>query len=58
MKPLPKWMSVLGQIAATYGALEAAGLFNILPPVVRGVVIAVGAGVSAFAHSYTGTGGK
>lgn len=58
MKPLPKWMSALAHVATLYGSLEAAGIFTFLPPAARGVVIAIGGTVTAFAHSYTGTGGK
>lgn len=58
MKPLPKWMGILGNLAAVYGALESAGVFVLIPPHVRAVVIAVGATVSTLSHSLTGSGGK
>ena len=58
MKPLPKIVGVLGSVAAIYGSLEAAGVFNYFSPNVRAIVIAVGAALAALSHSRTGTGGE
>lgn len=57
MKPLPKWVGVIGMLSTVYGSLNAAGVFAMLPAKWAGGVAAVGGVLAWLSHSFTGTGG-
>jgi len=58
MRPLPKWMGVLGALGAIVGALNTADVLAVLPQAVGSVLATVGPIITLLAHSLTGKGGK
>jgi hypothetical protein len=57
MKPLPKFVGIVGVLVAIVGALSAPGIIAILPPKIGAILAAVGPIVTLLSHSLTGTGG-
>lgn len=58
VKPLPKWVGILGYITSVIGALNESGLLGFLPHPWGGVLVGIGGFASLLSHSLTGTGGK
>jgi hypothetical protein len=56
--PLPKWVGVLGYIAAIVGSANESGLLAFIPHPYGALLVAIGGFASVLAHSLTGSGGK
>lgn len=58
LKPLPRWVGVVGMITTTIGAANESGLLKFIPHPWGSLTAALGSFVAMMSHSLTGYGGK